>query len=219
MKNQIPEENQLVSVEPKMGLREQRKAETREKIVKAAIECFSEHGFNGASTRDIAKAAGVGQGLITYHFDSKETLWKAAVTELYDNIPVAPEFDPDSITSAEQARDMLFEYARLYAEHCLLENNTAMFLFHQASQPDEKLTWLLDTHFTPSLEQLRPFYEVAIKLKAIKPIPFSDFAFAFIGIINTQFALHGVYRHLTGKDPQQKDVAEQMLNTMIELFT
>jgi AcrR family transcriptional regulator len=59
---------------------------TRARIVEAAVEAFSSHGFEGATTRQIAALAGENQGLITYHFANKETLWKAAVDSLFSGL-------------------------------------------------------------------------------------------------------------------------------------
>ncbi len=53
--------------------------ETRERILAAALEIFSERGFDGTTTRDIAARADVNLGLIKYYFGSKEKLWRAAV--------------------------------------------------------------------------------------------------------------------------------------------
>lgn len=50
---------------------------TREKILAAAVEEFSEHGFAGARVNSIAKRAGVNQQLISYYFDGKAGLYEA----------------------------------------------------------------------------------------------------------------------------------------------
>src|SRR5277367_3666262 len=44
----------------------------REKILTAGLRVVHEHGFAGASVRDIVQAAGVPQGSFTNHFASKE---------------------------------------------------------------------------------------------------------------------------------------------------
>jgi TetR/AcrR family transcriptional regulator len=59
-------------------------AESRERLVDAAIECFARHGFEGTSVRAIAEQAGVTFQLIRHHFGSKEDLWAAAARELWD---------------------------------------------------------------------------------------------------------------------------------------
>jgi AcrR family transcriptional regulator len=50
---------------------------TREAILKGALASFSTLGYAGASMREIAEAADVTQGLLHYHFKSKEGLYDA----------------------------------------------------------------------------------------------------------------------------------------------
>ncbi|WP_062223475.1 TetR/AcrR family transcriptional regulator [Aureimonas sp. D3] len=49
--------------------------DARDKLLEAALSAFAEHGFHGATVRDISQRAGVSQGLITHHFGDKERLW------------------------------------------------------------------------------------------------------------------------------------------------
>jgi TetR/AcrR family transcriptional regulator, transcriptional repressor for nem operon len=48
------------------------KPSNREKILTEGLRVVHEHGFGGASVRDIVQAAGVPQGSFTNHFASKE---------------------------------------------------------------------------------------------------------------------------------------------------
>ncbi len=49
-----------------------------EKLLQAAVEHFASHGFEGASTREIARSSGTAMSSITYHFGGKEGLYLAA---------------------------------------------------------------------------------------------------------------------------------------------
>ncbi len=60
--------------------KQDRGAETRARLIEAALDVFGRQGFEGATTRQIAKAAGVNLAAIVYHFGSKEALY-AAVAE------------------------------------------------------------------------------------------------------------------------------------------
>ena len=51
--------------------------ERREQLIHVAIQVFSKKGFNGATTKEIARAAGVTEALIFRHFPSKEALYEA----------------------------------------------------------------------------------------------------------------------------------------------
>ena len=49
---------------------------TREAIVEAATAVFGQHGYRGASVREICSRAGASANAITYHFGSKEQLYQ-----------------------------------------------------------------------------------------------------------------------------------------------
>ena len=49
---------------------------TEEKILEAASEVFTEKGFAGTRTRDIAEKAGINLALLNYYFRSKEKLFE-----------------------------------------------------------------------------------------------------------------------------------------------
>ena len=51
---------------------------TRARLIEAASRLFGVRGFTGVSTRAIAREAGCNIGLITFHFGSKQALYKAA---------------------------------------------------------------------------------------------------------------------------------------------
>ena len=46
----------------------------REKIFSTALNLFVEHGFHGTPTSKIAKEAGVANGTLFHHFNTKEDL-------------------------------------------------------------------------------------------------------------------------------------------------
>jgi TetR/AcrR family transcriptional regulator len=56
-----------------------RAAETRARILDAALSEFSAHGLAGARTDRIANSAGVNKALLYYYFESKENLYLAAL--------------------------------------------------------------------------------------------------------------------------------------------
>jgi TetR/AcrR family transcriptional regulator, regulator of cefoperazone and chloramphenicol sensitivity len=55
--------------------------ESRQRLLHAAVQCFAEHGFSKTSTRQIAQQAGVNIAAISYYFEDKAGLYKAAYTE------------------------------------------------------------------------------------------------------------------------------------------
>ena len=60
---------------------EQIRAASRERILEHALEAFAEHGYERASVRMIASAAGISQGLLYNYFDGKQALLHAIFEE------------------------------------------------------------------------------------------------------------------------------------------
>lgn len=54
-------------------------ADTRDRILDAAREEFSERGYDKTSVRGIAKSAGVDSALVHHYFGTKEQVFEAAV--------------------------------------------------------------------------------------------------------------------------------------------
>lgn len=59
---------------------------TEQKLIGVATELFAKNGFEGASTREICKQAGVNISLISYYFGGKEGLYKKIVDDIVQNI-------------------------------------------------------------------------------------------------------------------------------------
>lgn len=58
----------------------------RARIRDAALRLFAERGTEGATIRDIAKAAGVSAGLVRHHFGSKEALREACDSYVLERV-------------------------------------------------------------------------------------------------------------------------------------
>lgn len=56
------------------------------RLLDVAVERFGESGFEGASTREIARASGTAMSSITYHFGGKEGLYLAAAEHIAGKI-------------------------------------------------------------------------------------------------------------------------------------
>jgi len=57
---------------PRLGRRERRGAETRERLYRAALRLFAERGFQETTVEDITEAADVGKGTFFNYFQTKE---------------------------------------------------------------------------------------------------------------------------------------------------
>jgi AcrR family transcriptional regulator len=126
---------------------------TRQALLDSALREFAAAGFDAASTRAIAARAAVRQGQLTYHFASKDVLWRAAVDHLFGRFDVefgaalepVPDADPASVL-ASTVRALVRSVARLP------ELNRIMV--HEATADSERLAWIVETHVRARFEQL-----------------------------------------------------------------
>src|SRR3979490_3565253 len=105
---------------PRKRAEQQRSLETRGAILDAAIAEFAELGFEGASIRAIADRLGLQHPLITYHYRSKDVLWRAAAEHAFAQIKAGWD------TSAPENAD-LPPLARLGEEDATLFGYTVPF--------------------------------------------------------------------------------------------
>ena len=64
-------------------------AERREQILRAAIGVFAEHGYEAASTEEIARRAGISQPYVFRLFGTKRELVLASIDRCYEEIAAA----------------------------------------------------------------------------------------------------------------------------------
>ncbi|MFT3819984.1 MAG: TetR/AcrR family transcriptional regulator [Rubrivivax sp.] len=93
--------------------------DARDRIVEAALTVFANRGFDGATTREIAKEAGVSSALIHHHFQDKETLWNLVGSRITEEFVEAANasIDPALAGTAQGVRKMMTAYMRYWREH------------------------------------------------------------------------------------------------------
>jgi Transcriptional regulator len=88
-----------------------KKAATKEKIMKAAIKLIALNGFNATTTAAIAKEAGISDTIIFKYFSDKQTLLREVVQQalgqLLDDIEVIPFSQTVELSKDYPARDFL----------------------------------------------------------------------------------------------------------------
>jgi len=100
-----------------------RGAETRAQLIDAALDVFNELGFEGASTRAIAKKAGVNLAAIVYHFGSKQALHVAVAQYITERIAanIGPAFalaaaHADALASPDAAREAILRVVDIFID-------------------------------------------------------------------------------------------------------
>lgn len=135
---------------------QQRSLVTQQKLLDAAIEAFSENGFKGTSTRDIAERAGVHHPLITYHFKNKDKLWRASADKVFRDFrrSLAASLEHHQNECPKQRMASLIKAYVYYAKS---QPALHKVMVQESSYSNPRLDWLIETH-------LKPFFDVTFGL-------------------------------------------------------
>jgi AcrR family transcriptional regulator len=83
----------MMQTSPKPAVKLHRK-ERQKAILEGAAKAFVKHGFNATSLDDIASSAGISRALLYRHFDSKQAIYTAIISDtlhqLRGEAPVEP---------------------------------------------------------------------------------------------------------------------------------
>jgi TetR/AcrR family transcriptional regulator, regulator of cefoperazone and chloramphenicol sensitivity len=121
----------------------------RARIRNAALRYFTSCGFDRATIRDIARAAGVSPGLVRHHFGSKDELRNACDAYALEALRAYVEramtdeglADPEIIA---QARDPLHPYQQYLARALIDESEAAAQIFDEMVALTEQLLQRID---------------------------------------------------------------------------
>lgn len=91
-------------------------AETRERLVAAAVDLFSERSYDDVAAADIAKAAGVAHGLLFHYFRSKRGIYVEAMRDAAKELDGAFTFKAGQ-SAAHQLRRALAARLQYLSQH------------------------------------------------------------------------------------------------------
>ncbi|WP_144109569.1 CerR family C-terminal domain-containing protein [Paraburkholderia sp. BCC1886] len=110
--------------------------ETRHRIIEAAADLFGEHGFDGASTRDIATRAGVNAPALQYYFENKEGVYRACIEAMVDE--AWQRFGPP-VTHAQRVLAGDADTATLIDAFMSIQEALADGAFAKVNKPNRRL--------------------------------------------------------------------------------
>jgi len=99
------------------------KLSTRDKILNASIDLFSEYGYKAVTTKQIAEAASVNEVTLFRHFGTKKNIFEETLNKFVFKVAVRKVFEEGIIWDLE--KDLLF-IAK--AHNKILNQNRKIFL-------------------------------------------------------------------------------------------
>jgi len=161
---------------------QQRAVDTKQAILRTALKEFAERGFEAASMRAIAEQSGLTHQLICYHFQSKEVLWQAVATLVYEELARGREALLAQ-SRPERAIDQLRQEFVAYFRFSIEQPHLHRFLLQrrEGGQCEDRQDWLAQEFLRPHFERVKPLIKAAQKSG---DLPKGDPALLFYAVIS-----------------------------------
>ena len=186
-------------------------------MLTAALEAFSEHGFKGTSTRDIAERAGVHHPLITYHFKNKEELWRAAADHIFTEFNAALAAAA-AAQAGECPKARMSALIRAYVHYAAGKPALHKIMVQESSRPSNRLDWLTDTH-------IRPLFDAAVEdikvlqERGVAPPGNPTMLFSMIRVSSgALLALSLEFKGTSGIDMYQPGRLDELADMIVSVF-
>jgi TetR/AcrR family transcriptional regulator len=187
----------------KVRLRRAR-TDIRQSLLESALVEFGAKGFDGASTRAIARRVEAHQPQINYHFESKAALWTAAVDHLFGLLGEALDgVLPESVTGidvsqlAEAFAAGIRRFVCFAAEHPELNQ----IMVHEGTAVSDRLAWMTEIHVRPFFDGIRPAWQSLRDAGVAAPIDSEILYYVLVGAASLPYVNAAEVRLLTGQDP------------------
>lgn len=195
----------------RQGTRKTRRTRTvrediRERLLDAALTEFGARGFDGASTRAVARRIGAHQPQIHYHFETKQALWTAAVDHLFAELgrtmqglgvgTVRGRSD-DLAEIAGAVAEMIRRFVRFAARRPELNR----IMVHEATAEGTRLRWMTQRHVKPLYDAVRPLWRRLREAGIAAPIDDRLFHYVLVGAASLVYVNAPEARLLTGIEP------------------
>ena len=209
----------MTSASREAPLRRSRKTQERAELTRASLleagkHLFSERGFTAVSARDIEIAADVQRNLLAYHFNDKETMWKAAADEIFG--VMKSEFDQRvAIMNEISDREVLAFIVRFYVHFHARNPQLSRLMSHEATHASWRLEYLVETHIRPSARRLE---ELVRETRGFDRDKFVHWYYIMISSTSTIFSFAAECISLFDLDPCQEQAVEDHANMLVNML-
>jgi TetR/AcrR family transcriptional regulator len=196
-----------------------RAAETRARILDAALKEFSAHGLAGARTEQIASIAGVNKALLYYYFESKENLYLASIEMISAKIRdrTMAVFLRESSPGERVLRSALEHFDRILTQHefqGLMQQE--MIRMHKGES--SAMPILVKRIFGPAMTMYQSMVREGIESGELIKADWMQIHLATLGANVFYFLSAPVWRILMPSEPLSPEALEHRRKAVVEFL-
>jgi TetR/AcrR family transcriptional regulator len=180
-------------------------------LLKAGQSAFARHGFEGASLRGIAAAAGVDPALAAHHFGSKEALWEAVIERLAVYLaPYIGELRELQTQGEVPIRTRIETAFRQLISAVCEEPESGMLISRISAERGEKLDMLVEKLVRPYHDAFEPLLLEAMREELIADQPLEMLYFMLLHAVTMSVS----FRHVLGYFDEPYEDIERLKRDM-----
>jgi AcrR family transcriptional regulator len=160
-------------------------------LIAAAASLFAAKGFNGTTTKEIAKAARVSEALVFKHFPTKRTLYAAILAE---KVTVNELLEPLEAAAKKQDDHRVFTMIASYRIRPGVDSAFLRLLLFSALEGHELSEMFFGKQLKVFYDHLAAYIQTRIEQGAFRPVDPLLAARAFIGVVVHHRLLHEIFR-------------------------
>jgi len=184
---------------------------TRDKILEAALKLFSQKGYLGATTKEIAKEAGIAEITLFRHFPTKERLFEEVINT-YSFLPALKELMPEiARMSYEKA---LAEIAKRFLETLSSRKDLIQIMHSEMHRYPEKIHMIHNSIIDDVIKTLASYFEKLKTKGVLKDFDSELGARAFLGMFFSYFNA----QELKMRKKYKGDDTEMTINEYVNIF-
>lgn len=194
-----------------------RAAATKQRILDCALKVFSEHGFDGTTVRDVAADAGVNHAMIRYYYSTKEQLWRAAVTHLFERIDTEIDYSSGFLETLP-IEDGFKEFIRRYVRYCARHPEHARLMVQESIRGGERLKWAVDEFIRPKHKLLATPTLALIEAGKLPDVSPMSLIYIIVAASQVPYMLQAEMEMVFGADLQSKQAVEAHADAVVAIL-
>ncbi len=182
---------------------------SNDRILKKAMELFSDRGYDATSVREICEAAGITKPTLYHFYGSKEGVYRALVEGALERFRADME---RALSGEGSLRDHLSRMARAYVDAAVREPDLARFLMALIHNPKHSAPATDFVGFYHGiLAEAAQALEGAVAKGEISPGPTEVRLLVFMGALGE--AMHGYL--LSGRPDLTHELADSLVDVVL----
>jgi AcrR family transcriptional regulator len=157
---------------------------TRDRILESALKLFSKKGYLGATTKDIARGAGIAEVTLFRHFSSKERLFEQVINT-YSFLPVLRGLLPE-ISEMPHERALIV-IARRFLDTLNSRKDMIQIMQSEMRRYPEKIYKIYHDFLDEMVKTLGSYFQRMQKENILRKFDTESGARAFLGMFFSYF--------------------------------